>query len=122
MNPSEQFEHDERLGLRLPAFNAEWASFSHAQQEAILAEWERIKARIPDRVKELEAGIDRLQIEAAQEDDWDRVCDLYEEIYRVASIINDLNIWNGVEPHTTAHEAELEPEPRIAEEHTTKEK
>lgn len=120
MNPRDAFVLDERLGIRVPAFDREWTAYTHGEQSALIEEWERIKARIPDRIKVLEDEIYVLQLDAAQEEDWDRVCALYEELYRIASIINDLNIWNNLEPHTSSHEASIEP--GIADEHTTREK
>ncbi|MGB8956305.1 MAG: hypothetical protein WCC10_13110 [Tumebacillaceae bacterium] len=119
-----EFVFNERLGIRTPALHQEWVTYTTAEQEAMIAEWERIAARIPDRIKELEADIESTQLEAAGEDDWDRFCELYEEIFRIASIINDLNIWAKNDPQMiTPDELEaLEAEGGLHEEHTNREK
>jgi hypothetical protein len=120
MSTGWEFVLDKRLGICLPKLERDWLDYSLAEQQAMIEEWERIKARIPDRVQELEAVINEYQIKAAQEDDWDTVCSLYEEIYRIASIINDLNIWKNVEQYLS-HPAD-EKYPGIAEEHANREK
>lgn len=120
MNPGYEFVHDARLGIPVPVLERDWLDYSLAEQEAMIVRWEAIRARIPDRVHELEAIINKHQLAVGQEDDWDRVCELYEEIYRIASIINDLNIWMSIEQHTMTHE-EVE-HLGLAEEHATREK
>lgn len=118
-----EFVYNDRLGIRIPVLHQEWVSYTTAEQEAMIAEWERISARIPDRIKELEADIEATQLEAAGEDDWDRFCALYEEIFRIASIINDLNIWAKNDPQTvTPDELEaIEAEGGLHQEHTNRE-
>lgn len=114
-----EFVYNDRLGIHLPVLHLDWIEYSKAEQEAMIEQWERIKSRIPDRVHELEAVINQLQLEASQEDDWDRVCSLYEELYRIASIINDLNIWEKVDQYTSSQdEAE---ETGLAVEHQNRE-
>ncbi len=120
MSKAWEFVLDERLGIHLPQLSLDWLLYSRDEQEVMIEEWERIKSRIPDRVHELEAVINEKQLAAAQEEDWDTVCDLYQEIFRVASIINDLNIWKNVEQYVSpVFEAEGA---GIAEEHTNREK
>ena len=124
MNQPYEFVHNERLGIRIPVLHQDWVRYSKPEQEAMIAEWERIAARIPDRIKELESEIEAHQLDAAGEDDWDRFCALYEEIFRIASIINDLNIWAKNDPQTmTPEELEAaEAEEGLHEEHTNREK
>jgi hypothetical protein len=120
MNPGYEFVHDERLGIAVPVLTHDWFVYSKADQEAMIVRWEGIRARIPDRVKVLEDVINGHQSEIAEEDNWDRVCEHYEEVYRIASIINDLNIWMAIEQHTSDTQ-EVE-SVGLAEEHTTREK
>jgi hypothetical protein len=120
MNPGYEFVHDERLGIPVPVLTHDWLDYSIAEQEAMIARWESIRARIPDRVKALEGVINQHQEEISVEEDWDRVCDHYEEVYRIASIINDLNIWMSIEQHTS--DATATEEIGLAIEHTTREK
>ncbi|WP_227874256.1 hypothetical protein [Tumebacillus algifaecis] len=119
MSKGWEFVFDERLGIALPQLERDWNLYSRADQERMIETWEKVKARIPDRVHELEAVINVNQLQVSQEDDWDTVCDLYAEIYRIASIINDLNIWKNVEQYLSHQE---EQSPGIAEEHTNREK
>lgn len=114
------FEVDERLGIRVPVLTGDWAAYTVDAQSAMIAEWEGIRARIPDRVKQLEALIDACQQEIAGEEEWDRVCELYAEVYRIASIINDLNIWQTIEPQTSASIKRTAPS--MAAEHFHREK
>ncbi|MGZ4032367.1 MAG: hypothetical protein ACXVDJ_08160 [Tumebacillaceae bacterium] len=120
MNVGYEFVHDERLGIALPVLTHDWLLYSQEQQEAMIVRWEAIRARIPDRVKVLEEVIDRHQLAISQEDDWDQVVAHYEEVYRIASIINDLNIWMTIEQYTS--ESTEAAHVGIAEEHTTREK
>jgi hypothetical protein len=115
-----EFVLDDRLGIRLPVLSREWEEYSREEQETMILEWEAIRARIPDRVKVLEEEIDRRQVQVAAEEDWDRVCELYGEIFNLASIINDLNIWQKSEPLTS--DPEDGDADGISEEHTNREK
>jgi hypothetical protein len=119
---SYRFVFNERMGIAIPEMDREWPDYSHEEQVAILVEWERIKARIPDRILEFETEIEAKGQQAAIEDDWDRVCELYSEYYAIASIINDLNIWSKVEPNTTAAWLDSIEEVGLAEEHANREK
>lgn len=107
------FEYDERLGIRLPYLNAEWEELSPEERRDMILEWERIKAKIPDRITEVEREIEERQRQVGQEEDWDRICRLYEEICSLASVINDLQIWSRVDQ-------DLEPEPGSGEEHKSR--
>ncbi len=119
MDQGFRFVHNERLGIRVPVLDREWYAFSQAEQEAMILEWESIRARIPDRIFELEAQINDLQARASEEDDWDLVCELYVQLYGIASVINDLNIGHKNDPQTATYgDAE---EPEIAIEHQSRE-
>jgi hypothetical protein len=109
------FEFDERLGIRLPYLEAEWEELSADERQSMIMEWEQIKAKIPDRIMEIEREIDRKQQQVMREDDWDTVCRLYEQIYALASLINDLHIWMRVDQ-------DFDTEPGISEEHESREK
>ncbi|WP_407635582.1 hypothetical protein [Effusibacillus pohliae] len=110
-----RFEYDERLGIRVPHLLAEWEELSADERHDMILEWERIKARIPDRILELEREIEERQARVGREEDWGTICDLYSEIFSLASIINDLHLWMRVNQ-------DFEPNPGIAEEHETREK
>jgi len=118
MDQGFRFVHNERLGIKIPVLDREWYEYAKAEQEAMILQWEVIRSRIPDRIQELEAEINLLQAEASQEDDWDRVCELYEQLYTIASVINDLNIWHKNDPDTASRD---EMEPEIAIEHQSRE-
>ncbi|GAX88930.1 hypothetical protein [Effusibacillus lacus] len=109
------FEYDERLGIKLPKLTVEWEELSPEERHEMILEWEKIKARIPDRIMELEREIDTRQLRVAQEEDWEAVCRLYGEIYSLASIINDLHIWTRVNQ-------DFDMDPGTSEEHETREK
>ena len=119
-----RFVFDERLGIRLPETDRDWWLYSLDEQAEMIEEWERIKSRIPDRIKELEDDINAKHLEISEEDDWDRVCELYEQYFAIASVINDLNIWAKIEPGLT-DKPPVEGEEDgygIADEHTNREK
>ena len=116
-----RFVFDERLGIQLPQHDREWWEYSLDEQAEMIQEWERIKSRIPDRILELERNIEDKHQEIGREDDWDRVCELYEEYFAIASVINDLNIWAKIEPGLSNGAPEEDGE-GIVEEHTNREK
>jgi len=91
------FVHNERLGIRLPVLHHDWTEYTPEERSAILLEWEEIRARIPDRIIQLEAVINRKQAQLSEEENFQRSCELNHEIHELASIINDLNIWFRVE-------------------------
>jgi hypothetical protein len=110
-----RFEYNDRLGIHLPYLDVEWEDLSADERNEMIARWEKIKARIPDRIMEIERLIDERQQRVSQEEDWETICMLYKEIYEYASIINDLHIWARVNQ-------DFDPEPGIAEEHESREK
>ncbi|MBL0386517.1 hypothetical protein JJB07_07635 [Tumebacillus sp. ITR2] len=112
-----EFVFNERLGIQIPVQHHEWHEYTRAEQEDLIHRWESIRSRIPDRIKELEEIIEDRQLKIAVEDDWDRVVELYEDVFFIASVINDLNNWMRLEPSTTDEEGH-----GLAEEHASREK
>lgn len=112
---TDRFRYDKRLGILLPNLYEDWESLSPEERHAMIMEWEKIRARIPDRIMELEGEINKRQEHIAKEDDWDKICKLYGEIYGIASTINDLQIWSRIEQ-------DFEPGADIAKEHESREK
>lgn len=92
-----QFSYDERLGIRVPELHHDWEEYSADERSDILLEWEEIRAKIPDRIIQLEAIINEKQARMFEEDDFVRSCELNSEIAELASVINDLNIWFRVQ-------------------------
>jgi hypothetical protein len=121
MSTGFEFVYNERLGIQIPVQHREWQEYSRAEQEAMIEQWEMLRARIPDRVKQLEEVIEDRQLKIAVEEDWDRVVALYEDVFAMASIINDLNNWMRVETYTSP-DGEDGDDLGIAEEHTSREK
>ncbi|MBU9721125.1 MULTISPECIES: hypothetical protein [Bacillaceae] len=87
------FTFDERLGIPVPFFENDWEDLQPDTQFAIMEKWENIRGDIPDRIKELESDINRLQYQLYNEDHFDKSCELNAEIAELASAINDLWIW-----------------------------
>jgi SMC interacting uncharacterized protein involved in chromosome segregation len=93
MDLNKYFTYDPKLMIRLPKLNKEWDMYSVTIQNNILAEWEKIRGGIPDRIAELEDEINRKQAALNHEENFNHSCQLNEEISNLASIINDLWIW-----------------------------
>ncbi|WP_449538394.1 hypothetical protein [Ferdinandcohnia sp. Marseille-Q9671] len=87
------FSYDERLGIQLPHLNDSWEEYSDDVQQSILLEWEKIRGHIPDRISEIETVINKKQEQLGNELNFERSCELNNEISECASIINDLWIW-----------------------------
>lgn len=87
------FNHDERLGIPLPALPKDWEHFNENTQHSILLHWENIRGKIPDRIAHLEKEINHRLAELSNESDFMRSCKLNHEIADLASVINDLWIW-----------------------------
>lgn len=77
----------------MPQLTKAWDQYSLQIQQYILAEWEKIRGGIPDRILALEEKINLKQQELNDEENFKRSCMLNEEISELASIINDLWIW-----------------------------
>lgn len=88
-----EFRHDPRLGIELPHLDKDWDDYGEAEQAEILAEWEQIRGKIPERVKELERQIQEKLALMNEETDFAACCRLNAEIAELASRINDLLIW-----------------------------
>ena len=87
------FVFNERLGISIPTLLKEWDEYESNIQQSILLHWENIRGSIPDRIRDLETVINRKQSELANENDFNRSCELNFEISELASIINDLWLW-----------------------------
>lgn len=96
------FRFDERLGIDLPDFPVSFEQMEPALQAGIVAEWERIRARIPDQIQRFESAINQLLQQIDVEEDWDTIVELFQCISELASRISDLNHWRSVDPHITA--------------------
>jgi acyl-CoA reductase-like NAD-dependent aldehyde dehydrogenase len=92
-----QFAYNDRLGIRLPVLYHQWEEYSPEERADILLEWEEIRAKIPDRIIQLETVINQKQNQLSEEENFVRSCELNSEIHELASVINDLNIWFRVQ-------------------------
>ena len=92
-----QFALDARLGIAVPRLTLPWERLSREKQAAVLAKWESIRGRIPDRIAVFEERIRKKQIDLFEEEDFAESCRLNSEIAELASRINDLNIWYRTE-------------------------
>lgn len=97
MNPA-YFQLNARLGILLPAFPTPFEHMAPLEQEAVVAQWERIRAHIPDRVASLESDIRRLLDEISRTEDWDRIVRCFDNISDLASRIAELNTWSRIDP------------------------
>ncbi|MGO0060761.1 hypothetical protein ACTID9_12240 [Brevibacillus fluminis] len=99
-----EFVLDERLGIPLPALALDWEMYTAEERSDILLQWEEIRAKIPDRIIQLETVINRKQTQLSEEENFAVSCELNSEIHELASVINDLNIWFRVQQeHQTGH-------------------
>ena len=87
------FKKDERLGISLPKLEKDWTKYSKEQQDEILLQWEKIRGKIPDRIKDIEKEINEKQEKLNNEANFEKSCELNESIANLASIINDLWLW-----------------------------
>ncbi len=87
------FKWDERLEIELPDLRQEWECLSAWERAAILAYWETVRGRIPDRIMALERAIHALQARLYEEEDFELSCLINFEVAELASRINDLHIW-----------------------------
>ncbi|KAA0549112.1 hypothetical protein FZW96_04150 [Bacillus sp. BGMRC 2118] len=92
---------DVRLGIELPHLEQSWEQYNDLEQQEILANWESIRGRIPDRIAELESIINEKQHHLGEEDDFTQSCILNSEISDLASIINDLWLWYRLNQNVT---------------------
>ncbi|MBD1380116.1 radical SAM protein [Metabacillus arenae] len=87
------FQYDERLQIEVPVIQKSWDKISKEEQENILTKWEKVRGRIPDRIKELEKEIENKQAQLNEEENFEASCILNIQIADLASVINDLWIW-----------------------------
>lgn len=95
--PRYQFVFDARLGISLPWLETDWEQYDVRERSDMLLKWEMIRGRIPDRIRELEEGINRKQEALYEEEDFETSCRLNSEIAEMASTIHDLQIWYRVQ-------------------------
>lgn len=87
------FVEDARLAIPVPVVHGDWAEIPLAVRARVLADWEQIRGRIPDRIIRLERQIIEKQQRMNNEDDFQMCCTLNSEIAELASRINDLHLW-----------------------------
>jgi hypothetical protein len=92
------FHLDTRLGIEVPNSDLPFEALPLSEQEAVLSHWERIRAMIPDRIRELEQVIEDLLAQIQLEEDWDAIVRRFDDISEIASRINELNTWLRVDP------------------------
>jgi hypothetical protein len=97
-----EFVRDVRLGIELPRLLADWEDIAEGERAEIVAYWEHIRGRIPDRIRELERSIQEMQRLLGEEEDFRRSCVLNAEIAELAGRINELNQWFRVDPNVDA--------------------
>ncbi|MDG5789083.1 hypothetical protein QA612_16625 [Evansella sp. AB-P1] len=95
------FVKDERLGISIPNLDRDWKSYTLKEQSMILSSWEKERAKIPDKIKELEKIVTYKTKELLVENNGDKMEQLNNEIMTFASMINDLNILFRIEPTLT---------------------
>ncbi|WP_102026778.1 hypothetical protein [Salirhabdus sp. Marseille-P4669] len=78
-----------KLNIPIPRLEKDWNSYSIAEKESILMEWEQIRGSIPDYIKNIEQEIQRKQSKLNEEEDFEKSCLLNSEISELASMIND---------------------------------
>ncbi|WP_204416349.1 hypothetical protein [Bacillus tianshenii] len=95
------FTQNKRLGIPLPVLEMDWDRYSKETQQEILLQWEKIRGKIPDRIKELENEINVKQEMLNNESNFERSCQLNSEIAELASVINDLWLWYRMNQHVS---------------------
>jgi hypothetical protein len=113
------FRYDDRLQIELPDFPVPFTSLSRDEQEEVLVAWEKVRARIPERILEFERIIEQTLEKIHHEEDWDVIAAHFQEISDYASRINELNTWRRIDPSLDPHHHE---EVRISNEHYDREK
>jgi hypothetical protein len=93
---SNLFKYDSRLGVDVPLLKKDWNEYATEEQEEMLLNWEKIRGKIPDRIKELEKLITQKQDRLSEEINFHICCILNTEIAELASTINDLWLWYRV--------------------------
>jgi hypothetical protein len=96
------FVWDEKLGISVPNLHKSWEAYEKAEQAAILLQWEKIRGAIPDRIREIETQINKLQDRLSIEENFELSCEFNERIASQASIINDLWLWYRLNQQVTS--------------------
>lgn len=96
------FVWDEKLGISVPDLHKSWEEYERAEQAAILLQWEKIRGTIPDRIREIETQINKLQDRLSIEENFELSCELNEKIASQASIINELWLWYRLNQQVTS--------------------
>ncbi|MBS2970005.1 radical SAM protein [Metabacillus sp. KIGAM252] len=82
------FIFDNRLGINVPS------DFPSNKKRSIpMAEWEKERGKIPDRIAELEGLIRAKQRLMDNEENFETACIYNSDIAGLASVINDLWLW-----------------------------
>lgn len=92
------FRLDHRLGIELPDLSVPFEDLPEDEQESIIADWETIRARIPEQIMKFEHIIEDLLQQVHEEVDWDIIAAHFADISDYASRINELNTWRRVDP------------------------
>lgn len=93
------FYYHDRLGIHIPIIDEEWDSLPEDIRQFILLQWETVRGIIPDRIISLEKSINTKQAQLYNESNFERSCQLNQEIADLASIINDLWLWFRTDQH-----------------------
>lgn len=88
-----EFVYHEKMGIEIPKVYVEWEELTVNERENLIDRWETIRGHIPDRILALDSEVEKLQSRVYQEEDWEEVCRLFDQISSFASTINELNIW-----------------------------
>jgi hypothetical protein len=96
------FVWDEKLGISVPNLHKSWEAYERAEQAAILLQWEKIRGAIPDRIREIETQINKLQDRLSIEENFELSCEFNEKIANQASIINELWLWYRLNQQVTS--------------------
>ncbi|MBM7584953.1 hypothetical protein JOC86_001490 [Bacillus pakistanensis] len=92
------FLYNPRLQIDIPHLEMKWLDYNESTQQYILEHWEKVRGMIPDKIIEFEGRINHKQDALAQEEDFEKSCQLNHEISELASRINDLWIWYRTTP------------------------
>ncbi len=96
------FVWDYKLRISVPDLHKSWEEYERAEQAAILLQWEKIRGTIPDRIREIETQINKLQDRLSIEENFELSCELNEKIASQASIINELWLWYRLNQQVTS--------------------
>ncbi|MEI5905468.1 hypothetical protein WAK64_00115 [Bacillus spongiae] len=95
------FTYNPRLKINLPNQEIILSHYSSKEQQSILSFWEKCRGNIPELIKAIEININEKQEALSNEDEFEKSCQLNEEIAELASKINDLWLWYRTQPLIT---------------------